>query len=62
MKNILNILLQVPGRLKEALKAAKESLEKRLQEEQRLVGQHSSVLPQYLSNNFSALLFVLSWF
>uniref|UniRef100_I3IV85 PX domain containing serine/threonine kinase n=1 Tax=Oreochromis niloticus TaxID=8128 RepID=I3IV85_ORENI len=40
MKNILNILLQVPGRLKEALKAAKESLEKRLQEEQRLLHQH----------------------
>uniref|UniRef100_A0A669C6Y4 PX domain-containing protein kinase-like protein n=1 Tax=Oreochromis niloticus TaxID=8128 RepID=A0A669C6Y4_ORENI len=32
--------IKVPGRLKEALKAAKESLEKRLQEEQRLLHQH----------------------
>uniref|UniRef100_A0A7N9AL10 PX domain containing serine/threonine kinase n=1 Tax=Mastacembelus armatus TaxID=205130 RepID=A0A7N9AL10_9TELE len=33
-------LLQVPSRLKEALKTAKESLEKRLQEEQRVIHQH----------------------
>uniref|UniRef100_A0A8C9ZRA8 PX domain containing serine/threonine kinase n=1 Tax=Sander lucioperca TaxID=283035 RepID=A0A8C9ZRA8_SANLU len=33
-------LLQVPSRLKEALKSAKESLEKRLQEEQRVLHQH----------------------
>ncbi|XP_004547428.1 PX domain-containing protein kinase-like protein isoform X1 [Maylandia zebra] len=32
--------IKVPGRLKEALKAAKESLEKRLLEEQRLLHQH----------------------
>ncbi|KAM8867648.1 PX domain-containing protein kinase-like protein isoform 2-T2 [Synchiropus picturatus] len=32
--------IRVPSRLKEALKTAKESLEKRLQEEQRLLHQH----------------------
>ncbi|XP_030584597.1 PX domain-containing protein kinase-like protein isoform X2 [Archocentrus centrarchus] len=32
--------IKVPSRLKEALKAAKESLEKRLREEQRLLHQH----------------------
>lgn len=35
--NHLPNFIKVPSRLKEALKAAKESLEKRLQEEQRLV-------------------------
>lgn len=37
-------LLQVPSRLKEALKTAKESLEKRLQEEQRVVRQYAQHL------------------
>ncbi|KAK2861685.1 hypothetical protein Q5P01_001218 [Channa striata] len=32
--------IKVPSRLREALKAAKESLEKRLQEEQRMIHQH----------------------
>ncbi|XP_034389521.1 PX domain-containing protein kinase-like protein isoform X2 [Cyclopterus lumpus] len=32
--------IKVPSRLKEALKAAKESLERRLQEEQRVIHQH----------------------
>ncbi|XP_077458706.1 PX domain-containing protein kinase-like protein isoform X1 [Stigmatopora argus] len=32
--------MRVPGRLKEALKAAKERLEKRLQEEQKMLHQH----------------------
>uniref|UniRef100_A0A665VL11 PX domain containing serine/threonine kinase n=1 Tax=Echeneis naucrates TaxID=173247 RepID=A0A665VL11_ECHNA len=36
----LSPFLQVPSRLKEALKTAKESLEKRLQEEQRVLHQH----------------------
>lgn len=32
------VVLQVPSRLKEALRTAKDSLEKRLREEQRMVG------------------------
>ena len=46
------LLLQVPSRLKEALKTAKESLERRLQEEQRLV-RHASRLLLELIFDFS---------
>lgn len=48
---ILLHLLQVPSRLKEALKAAKESLERRLQEEQRVVRPLS---------RFTSLFFIMS--
>ncbi|XP_061584323.1 PX domain-containing protein kinase-like protein [Cololabis saira] len=40
LQNSEKLQMKVPGRLKEALKAAKESLEKRLREEQRLLHQH----------------------
>lgn len=46
-KSSLNVLLQVPSRLKEALKTAKQSVERRLQEEQKMV-RHSSQLTCFL--------------
>lgn len=44
----------MPSRLKEALKAAKESLEKRLQEEQRLVG-------HFLCSHTTSINIVFTW-
>ncbi len=46
--------LQVPSRLKEALKTAKESLEKRLQEEQRVVRHYSHFTSFSVSSHWAA--------
>ena len=52
-------VLKIPSKLKEAIKNAKEQMEKRLKEEQKIVSVMSSSYAQYYPLNFNICSFLL---